>query len=205
LSSEPNSADTARPDYTERLQRLESAWWKRLLNVQTPYRWNLQRLQLGFTLDVGCGVGRNLINLDGNGVGVDHNQTSVAEARSRGLTAMTPDDFAASEYARPGRFDTLLLAHVVEHMSAAEGDKLLQAYLPFVRTGGRIVVICPQVAGYRSDDTHVRFLDFAAITQHLTNAGITVERRFSFPFPAPAGRVFRYNEFVVVGRLPSRP
>src|SRR3954452_12417168 len=113
-------ADTRGDAYTDRLNRLESVWWKRLLDVERPYRWYLQRLQLGFTLDVGCGVGRNLINLDGNGVGVDHNQTSVAEARSRGLTAMTPDDFAASEYARPGRFDTLLLAHVVEHMSAAE-------------------------------------------------------------------------------------
>src|SRR3954470_22543342 len=114
-------ADTRGAAYTDRLNRLESVWWKRLLDVQRPYRWNLQRLQLGFTLDVGCGVGRNLINLDGNGVGVDHNESSVAEARSRGLVALTPGEFATSEFARPQRFDSLLLAHVVEHMSAADG------------------------------------------------------------------------------------
>jgi hypothetical protein len=37
--------------------------------------------------DVGCGLGRNLGHLDGNGVGVDHNAESVAIAQSRGLRA----------------------------------------------------------------------------------------------------------------------
>jgi hypothetical protein len=79
--------------------------------------------------------------------------------------------------------------------------ELLASYLPFVRTGGRVVVICPQAAGYRSDPTHVRFLDFAAMTDLVTSAGGVVERRYSFPFPTPAGRFFKYNEFVVVGRV----
>ena len=90
--------------YTERLSRLESVWWKRWLDVQRPYRWNLRRLALGYVLDVGCGTGRNLINLGGRaaGVGVDHNPTSVAAARARGLEAFLPDDFRASPHAAPG-------------------------------------------------------------------------------------------------------
>jgi len=48
----------------------------------------------------------------------------------------------------------------------------------------------------------VRYLDFDAMSELLTIAGVRVERRYSFPFAAPVGRVFRYNEFVVVGRLP---
>ena len=32
---------------------MTGAGWKRLLNVQAPYRWNVRRLDLGFTLDVG--------------------------------------------------------------------------------------------------------------------------------------------------------
>ena len=51
--------------YTDRQRSLEGAWWKRLLDVQRPYRWHVRRLRLGFVLDVGCGLGRNLIHLEG--------------------------------------------------------------------------------------------------------------------------------------------
>ena len=76
--------------YADRLERLETVWWKRALDVQRPYRWNLRRLDPGFTLDIGCGLGRNLSHLDGNGVGVDHNPDSVAIARSRGSPCSRP-------------------------------------------------------------------------------------------------------------------
>lgn len=61
----PNSSGqlTAGADYAERLQTLETKRWKTLLDVQRPYRWNLRRLDLKRTLDVGCGIGRNLRNL----------------------------------------------------------------------------------------------------------------------------------------------
>ena len=45
--------DTQSEAYAARLDSLESARWKRWLNVQAPYRWNLRRLRLGFVLDVG--------------------------------------------------------------------------------------------------------------------------------------------------------
>lgn len=194
-------ADTRDAAYTDRLTRLESVWWKRMLDVQRPYRWNLRRLGLGFTLDVGCGLGRNLANLEGNGVGVDHNEESVRTARERGFRAFTPQEFRASEYAVPGRFDTMLLAHVAEHMPEEDGVALLREYLGFVRPGGRIVLICPQELGYTKDATHVRFLDLGAMQRLCEQVGATVERSYSFPFPHIAGRVFPYNEFVVVASV----
>ena len=45
--------------YADRL-KARLVWWKRALDVQAPYRWNLRRLKPGFMLDVGCGLGRNL-------------------------------------------------------------------------------------------------------------------------------------------------
>ena len=64
--------DTRDPEYAVRLATLESKGWKKFFDVQAPYRRNLRKLDLGRTLDVGCGLGRNLMNLE-NGVGVDHN------------------------------------------------------------------------------------------------------------------------------------
>ena len=72
-------ADTSGEWYTDRLQRITGRGWKRF--VPDPYRWNLRRLKLGRTLDVGCGIGRCLAFIDGNGVGVDHNEKSVEETR----------------------------------------------------------------------------------------------------------------------------
>lgn len=194
---------TERPAYTERLERLEGAWWKRALNVQAPYAWNVRRVCVGRTLDVGCGIGRNLGHLGDRAVGVDHNATSVELARARGHRAYTPDEFAASEDAAPGSYGTLLFAHVLEHMTREESSALVRAYLPYLRDdGGRVVAICPQEAGYRSDASHVEFLDDAALRLLLGGLGFRVVAARSFPFPRPVGRVFPYNEFVVVGERP---
>ncbi len=192
--------ETAGAGYAQRLQRLEGARWKQLLNVQAPYRWNLRRMSLGRTLDVGCGIGRNLLNLP-DGVGVDHNATAVEVARSRGLVAYTVEELATAPDAKPGSFDSMLLAHVVEHMTEPEGVSLVRGYLPYLRPGGRVVCITPQERGWTTDATHVRFVGYPELDALAAALGLTVERRGSFPFPRWAGRMFPYNEFVVVAAL----
>lgn len=191
--------------YADRLVRLQTAWWKQRLDVQAPFRWNLQRLDPGFTLDVGCGIGRNLAHLPGQSVGVDTNEHCVRAANARGFPAFTPDEFQASEYCRPGRFDAILLAHVAEHMTEDQVVALLREYDALLRPGGRLIVMTPQEAGFRSDATHVELMDFARLSRISERLGFTVERRYSFPFPRWAGRVFTYNEFVVVSRKPAPP
>jgi SAM-dependent methyltransferase len=185
--------------YTERLLRLQTARWKKLLHVQAPYGWNLRRLAPGFTLEIGCGIGRNLLQMGGTGVGTDTNPYSVAVCRERGLTAFTPAEFAVSEYATPGRFDSILLSHVAEHMTHAQLVALLREHVPFLRKNGRVILIAPQEVGYRSDVTHVEFMDFEKLEQVLAEVGFGRERSYSFPFPRWAGKLFVYNEFVVVG------
>jgi 2-polyprenyl-3-methyl-5-hydroxy-6-metoxy-1,4-benzoquinol methylase len=202
---DPRAADA--PGYARRLETLGGKRWKRWLDVQAPYRWNVRRLCVGDVLDVGCGLGRNLAHLGGrdagSAVGVDPNVACVETARARGMVAFTPDELAASDHARPERFDTLLVAHVLEHLDEPTADALLRQYLPLLRPGGLIVVLTPQESGQRSDPTHVRFVDFAALDAGAARLGLAPRVSRSFPFPRPAGRWFRYNEFNAVWQKPG--
>ncbi len=186
--------------YAARLATLEGARWKQLLNVQLPYQLNLRRLRPGRTLDVGCGIGRNLRTLGQGSVGVDHNQQAVLRARERGLDAYVSRDFQALPVERRTGFDTLLFAHVFEHMSEVDATSLLREYLPSLDAGGKVIIITPQEKGYRTDPTHVRFVDLAGSARLVTSVGLQVQEGRSFPFPRAAGRVFSYNEFVLVAR-----
>jgi 2-polyprenyl-3-methyl-5-hydroxy-6-metoxy-1,4-benzoquinol methylase len=194
---------TADESYTDRLKTLESSGLRRFVPVQAPYLAHLRSLRLGRTLDVGCGLGRNLLHLRGNGVGVDHNPHSIATCRARGLTAYTPEEFTASKDAALGSYDSLLIAHVLEHLDEATSAEMIKSYLPYVRPGGKVVLITPQEAGYASDATHIRWVDFGVLRQTAADAGVSVRRSYSFPLPRFTGKLFRYNEFVQIGQVPN--
>lgn len=196
----PERAPTAEAAYARRLLSLGGKRWKQLLDVQRPYRWNLGRTVQGRVLEVGCGVGRNLQHLADTAVGVDHNAEAIAVCRANGLTAYLPDEFRTQVARSPQVFDTLLLAHVIEHMHQREAEALLAEYLPFLRPGGLLLLICPQEAGFASDDTHVQFFDVTDLELLSRTVGAVPVHRSSFPFPRPVGRLFRYNESVVVAR-----
>jgi 2-polyprenyl-3-methyl-5-hydroxy-6-metoxy-1,4-benzoquinol methylase len=193
--------DTRSKEYTKRLRRVQGAAWKR--HAPNPYRTWLRRQGLGFTLDVGCGLGRSLLYLDGNGVGIDHNEDFVDICRQRGLTAFTPTDFQGSDFARPARFDSLICMHVLEHLPPGQAQPLLEAYLPYVRPRGKVVVVTPQELGYRSDRTHTQFVDGIELEHLARGLGLEFSGWASFPLPTWAGRAFIYNEFHLVARVPA--
>jgi 2-polyprenyl-3-methyl-5-hydroxy-6-metoxy-1,4-benzoquinol methylase len=193
--------DTRSSEYTTRLRKVQGASWKRY--APNPYRRWLRGQGLGFTLDIGCGLGRSLMYLDGYGVGVDHNEEFVETCHARGLTAFTPDGFGASAFAQPGRFDSLICMHVLEHLDAGQAESLLQAYLPHVRGGGKVVLVTPQELGFRSDSTHTHFVDGSDLEDLAGSLGLETEGWQSFPLPRWAGRAFIYNEFHLVARVPN--
>ncbi|WP_217651737.1 class I SAM-dependent methyltransferase [Mangrovactinospora gilvigrisea] len=201
--SEPDTLSTAEAAYTQRLITSERSGLKRLLPTQAPYHWNLRSLGLGGirVLDIGCGIGRNLAVCGAGSVGVDHNPSSVAAARARGLVAFTADELIGR--GGVGRFDALLCAHVLEHLTETDGTALLASYLPMVRPGGLVVLITPQEAGFASDPTHIRFVDADALRAIASRAGLEELHNYSFPLPRRTGRVFRYNEFVYAGTVPG--
>lgn len=199
MYSDNNSKAIKELEYAERLLASQNKWWKRLLNLQWPYRLFLRTLHLGLTLDVGCGVGRNLKNLGSNTVGVDIDEAAVRIARNRGFVAYTVPDFEKSKWAREGSFDSLLFAHVLEHMRKDEARETIRFYLKYLRKQGRIVMIVPQERGFKADSTHKVFLDFTDLCEILEFVGIKAIHKCSFPFPRFTGKIFKYNESIVIG------
>lgn len=194
--------DTAGSDYTARLKDRGGVRWKRLLNVQAPYRWNLRRQKLGRTIDVGCGIGRNLVSLSHDSIGVDHNKTSVEMARAAGFTAMTVDEWRESEVGQSESFDGLLVAHVVEHMQFSQAVELVTEYLPALKPGAKVFFICPQERGYGSDDTHISWTTGDDLERLAHACGLIPDQWRSFPGPRFLGRFFTYNEFALLAHKP---
>jgi SAM-dependent methyltransferase len=194
---------TADEQYAERLNRLQNKRWKKILNVQLPWKLHMRALKLGRVLDVGCGNGRNLQYVAEGSVGVDHNAALVRSARSAGTIAYTVDEFFADpELAKPESFDSILLAHVIEHLQPTEAREVIGSYLPFLKRGGRLIWITPQERGYKSDYTHVVFADFTALAALADDLGLHVVKKYSFPFPRALGKLFIYNEFVLIATKP---
>jgi 2-polyprenyl-3-methyl-5-hydroxy-6-metoxy-1,4-benzoquinol methylase len=119
-----------------------------------------------------------------------------------GYNAYTVNEFTERALAVPPSFDGLLVAHVVEHMQREQALKLIRDYLPLVRPGGRVFLVCPQERGYASDSTHVWFAQDTDLGELVRTLGLELERSFSFPFPRKAGKLFIYNEFCVTARVP---
>jgi len=194
--SDNKNENTTSSAYAKYLSLSQNIWWKRLLDVQAPYRYNLRKINPGFTLDIGCGIGRNLHHINGNGVGVDHNKESVEIAKRSGLCAFTPEEFEKSEFNLQERFDSILLCHVAEHMRINEVATLLAKYMPVLKYGGKLILITPQEVGFRSDKTHVEFMDFEKLKHIANENGAMLQKQYSFPFLRFVGKLFKYNEFV---------
>jgi SAM-dependent methyltransferase len=192
--------NTTSSSYAKYLSSSQNVWWKRFLNVQAPYRYNLRKINSGFTLDIGCGIGRNLHHINGNGVGVDHNKESVEIAKRNGLCVFTPEEFEKSEFNLPERFDSILLCHVAEHMHINEVIELLAKYMQLLKRGGKVILITPQEVGFRSDKTHVEFMDFEKLKSIVNKNNCMLIKHYSFPFIRFVGKLFKYNEFVVIAK-----
>ncbi|MEP6980971.1 MAG: methyltransferase [Nakamurella sp.] len=194
---------TADKDYADRLDRLQGKRWKKILNVQLPWKLHLRFLKMGRTIDVGCGNGRNLSYLPAGSVGVDHNPFSVATARGHGEAYTDDEFFADPTLTATAGFDSLLAAHLIEHLTREEARTVVGSYLPVLKPGGKVVFFTPQERGYASDPTHVAFTGFAELTALCADLGLQVQRSYSFPFPRWTGKFFIYNEFVVVAGTPA--
>lgn len=198
--SSNHDLSTTDEEYALRLQFLSRQRYKRILKSVNPYRLHIRKICIGRVLDIGCGIGRNLGYLSRpDALGIDHNTVAITLAKASGFTTLTPTQFEADKEKYLGLFDTLLISHVLEHLTESESMSLLSSYLPAVKNGGKVIVICPQERGQASDPTHRTFLNYEAISLLFKSVGVSQVVHRSFPFPSWFGRYYVYNETVVTG------
>lgn len=193
---------TESSSYADYLTQSEGRRWKHALRSIDPYRWHIRKL-VGqrSVLDIGCGAGRNLRFLNQpNAVGIDHNEFVVEACRKAGFNTFTTTEFLANPNFVHGSFDSLLMSHLLEHLTFDAAVELVKAYLPYLSSAGITIMICPQLKGQSYDSTHVTYFDRDLLAKLCVEAGLEPVLERSFPFPRIAGRWLYFNETIVVAR-----
>ena len=193
------SRETSSDKYAQRLIDLQERNWKKKLSFLNPYRYHISKVCHGNVLEVGCGIGRVLEFIPNRSVGVDHNKKSISEAKAKGLNAYHSQDFLDGDLFEYESFDTLLFSHVLEHMSMEEAKDILSMYLPYLKNGGRVVLITPQEKGQKSDETHVTYMSQERLSTLALSVHLVKTSGYSFPFPSFFSSYFIYNEHVFIG------
>lgn len=166
------------------------------------FRNMLSHLQ-GPTIDFGCGAGQLLRLLPAGSEGMELNAHLVQALRGDGLQVRQAQgdlsDFELPGFA-PGRFRSLVIAHVLEHL-----QEPVAAMALLLRACGRlgierVLVVVPGAKGFASDRTHKTFIDCAYLDRHVGTAFEGFTRLAPSYFPGPwegVGDYFVFHEMLV--------
>jgi hypothetical protein len=141
----------------------------------------------GPTLDFGCGVGELLARLPSGSKGLEYNKATVEHCRRNGLDVDwydgELDDWRLTVIPEDRRFDSMVISHVLEHMTAP--IDILNHLLSSAKRFGisHVLVIVPGPAGYRIDDTHRTFIDRSMLSDRAVVRGTGFQQPRSRYFP----------------------
>ncbi len=149
---------------------------------------------LGPVLDLGCGRGEALAVLSAAGLaarGIDSSAEMVARCRERGLDAEVGDLVAALAEVEEGTLGGVVSFHVVEHLPAADLDRMVRLAFRALAPGGMLILETPNplsvlvaARGFWRDPTHQRPIHPETLELMARQAGFEpVERVGLQPFP----------------------
>ncbi|HLM01404.1 MAG TPA: class I SAM-dependent methyltransferase [Pyrinomonadaceae bacterium] len=134
-------------------------------------------------LDVGCGWGQFLWWLREkeytNIQGIDIGKAQAAHGNSIGLDIICVEDSTSFLENADSKYELIVMNHIIEHMPAAEGIKILKAIYKALRPNGRVVVQTPNLCAIGAN--HGRYIEISHVTgytesslhQIVTLAGFT--------------------------------
>ena len=189
--------NSSEAQYADRLYGISNKRYKRALGRVNPYRLHIRHLIKGTCLDLGAGFGRNLGYLnDSRNVGVEPNLALRKIAETLGHNVLAREHLFESFSHQ--HFENLLISHVLEHLPTQDHHAFLQEYLPFLKVGGKVVILIPQRAGFKQDSDHKYFWTPALMSKYLHENKLSVVRIGSFPLPTWFGQIFVYNEWFII-------
>jgi len=108
-------------------------------------------------LDVGCGLGKNILMLNALGypnvVGVDVSPEMVSATRSRNIEAYVFSEFQGHS----GSFDLILFSHVIEHFEYKDLQRYMEFYLSRLVPRGKFIILAPVLYdAFYSDVDHIK-------------------------------------------------
>ena len=154
-------------------------WLKRYLR-QTFFIDPIVRELKGYVLDIGCGLAPYLARYTDISLGIDACEANVGVCRRKGIQTIWAD---VNAFVQEKAFDTVLLAHVLEHLS--EPNRALEnAYLS-TKIGGRIIVIVPGLVsflvGLNNLVGHKQFINEQYVDYYLLRKGCRKLKSYTFP------------------------
>ena len=162
------------------------------------------RLLKGRTIDFGCGPGELLRKLPEGSIGLEINTVTVAHCQNMGLNVQHYDpqkDKYQLSGLEPGKYDSLILSHVLEHLENPE--QVLRMLLRSARRleVKRVVIITPGKKGFFFDPTHKTFISPVFFKKNKLEAseGFKLVRQRYFPGKIKfLEHLFTYLELQVV-------
>lgn len=163
---------------------------------------NMLRYLAGPTIDFGCGAGQLLVWLPTGSVGIEVNPVLVQRLGGHEFQVVPArgddQDFELANLPA-GRFESLVIAHVLEHL-----DDPARALAALLRACGRlgvtrVLVVLPGLKGFRSDPTHRTFVDRDWLAVHPVppDVGFAMTSVSDFPCPRWLGPWFTFQELLV--------
>ena len=174
---------------------METALYSQIHRIEANHWWYAGRRSIVFdwvkrlaaryqrprVLDIGCGTGFNLQQLNANGLtdatGLDVAPEAIAYCRDRGFRRLVRGDGARLPF-RGASFDIVLALDLIEHIS--DDRAALAEVARVLRPGGTIILFTPAFkflwSGQDEVSHHFRRYTSAELGRKLAGAGFAIEK-----------------------------